>query len=230
MHHRHAGERHVGHLRHPAVAADDHVLHAVELVRVGVADGVQFAGRRVVPRVGGEGAGQRAVEAVVADGVEFVGEGHGRGTGLDHRPGPAGEAAHRRVRAEVTVAVGVALRRVLAQFGGDPGSPHPPVAVPLGLPAPQPHAVDHAIAEEPVVGGGIDGAPRVRAVAQPSTLEFFGDRARDRQVERRHLVGDRRHRPFDIGVHGFSLAQARSRLPVGTTVRGAWNPACPPQS
>ena len=166
--HRHTADRYFGHLRHPTVAADDHVLHPIELVRIGVADGVQFAGCRVVFGVGGEAAGQGAVEAVVPDGVEVVGEGHGRGAGLDHRPGLPGEAAHCRVGTEVAVAERTARWRVLAQFGRHAGTPHPPVAVPLGSTTPQPHSVDHAVAEKPMVGRRVDDSTRVGSVPQPA--------------------------------------------------------------
>ena len=155
--------------------ADDDVLDVVHEVGPVVRNGVEFAGRRVVLRVGGERTGQGVAEAVDAQRVEFVRHLDRRLARLDHRPGGSGEPAD------------VGVRPALAA-GHDV-----PVAVPLGLTATQADAVDHAGSDEPVSRGGVGPAGRVRSVAEPAPLELSGDLAGDRKIERRDLLLDRGH-------------------------------------
>ena len=103
MHHGHPLDGDVGHLRHPAVGADHHVLHTVHGLRIGVADSVEFAGRRVVLRMGGERRRKGSVESIESNGVQFVGERHRSGASLDHGPGSPCKAPHRGVGAEVPI-------------------------------------------------------------------------------------------------------------------------------
>ena len=84
---------------HPAVGADDDVLHVVEPLGPGVDHRVHLAGVGIDLRVGGERAGQRAVEVVASDGLELVGQLDRAPAGLDHRPRRAGEPADVGVRA-----------------------------------------------------------------------------------------------------------------------------------
>ena len=67
---------------------------------------------------------------------------------------------------------------------------HPPVAVPLGPAVAQPHAVDHAVAGEPVVGAGVGRRLRVGPDAQQAAGQLGGHAAGDGQVGGGHLLGD----------------------------------------
>ena len=91
------------------------------------------------------------------------------------------------------------------------GRAHPPVAVPLGPPAVEADAVDHAVAEEPVR----------RRSARPGSARCAGsgptgrrDRPGHRQVERGQLVG---HRPVVAGRnHGVCTSVIVLRRPIST--------------
>ena len=190
--HRHARQRDVERAPHPAVVADHDVLHVVEPLGPGVDHRVHLARVGIDLRVGGERAGQRAVEVVAPDGLELVGELDRAPAGLDHRPRRAGEPAD--------VGVGPA-RAVVPVASGDVGlaaelghvlRAHVPVAVPLGLAVVQSDAVHHAVADEPVVRRLVGWRDRVRAVAEVPAAQVGGQLADHRQIERRDLVGHRR--------------------------------------
>ncbi len=95
--HRHVGNRDVEDLRDPSVGADDDVLDVIDEVGPVVGHGVEFAGCRVVLRMGAEAVRQGAEEPVGAERVELVAEFDGWRTGLDHRPRGAREPADVRV-------------------------------------------------------------------------------------------------------------------------------------
>ncbi|NYD49762.1 hypothetical protein BJY14_005745 [Actinomadura luteofluorescens] len=146
----------------------------------------QVAGDRVLLRMRGHGAGEAPAEVAGADrlqlGRHLVGE-----SGLHQRPDPArvrddvGVGLHRAaVEGEV-----VADERRLVEVGV---GPHPPVAVPLGAAVPQPDAVDHSVAGEPVPArlAGLG----VRSVAQVAAGQFGGQHAGDLEVAGVGLVGD----------------------------------------
>ena len=200
MEHRHARQRDVHGAPHAAVAADDDVLDVVEPLRPGVHHGVHLAGAGIELRMRGEPAGERPEEVVAADAGQFAIEFHRTAAGLDDRPDPPG------VRDDVRV--GPCGRAVPVGSGdvrgatrlGDAAAPDVAVAVPLRATAAQAHAVDHAVAEEPVVGRRVGRRDRIRAVAQVESVELDGQFAHDRQVGRRDLLGHRGEVALEIGV------------------------------
>ncbi len=101
--HRHAVDRDLDRARHLAVGTDHDVVEEEaaigEQIRPGITHGVHLAGGRIELRVSRERTLQGVVERVAGNGVEFVAEFGGGATGLDHRPGLAGERAHVGVRA-----------------------------------------------------------------------------------------------------------------------------------
>ena len=97
-------------------------------------------------------------------------------------------------RSQVAAAVAV----VDPEGGVEAVGSHPAVAVPLGGAAFDAHAVEHAVAEEPVPGR----LARVGAVAQVPAVEFSGDSALHGQVVFGELVGYRRVVPALIELAG----------------------------
>ena len=193
MHHRTVGDLDRLHLADPGVGADDDVLQVRDRPVVG--DGVQVAGGRIDLRVGGVAVGQRAAEVAVRERVELVGELDRPRPGLDEGERPAAESHHVGVGG-VEPAVALAGRRRLAEGFADLRRAHPASSVPLGAAVAQAHPVDHAVAREPVVRRRFDGAQRVGSVAQEAPLQLEGYGALHGQVERRHLLVERR---IDVG-------------------------------
>jgi hypothetical protein len=101
---------------------------------------------------------------------------------------------------QVAGAVFAVERKVLDEAVGA----HPSVAVPLRPPVLDAHAVDHAVAGEPVAAG----LPRVRPVAEVPPVEVGGDGAHDGQVELGQFG-------VDGGVVAHSEELAGSREIVG---------------
>ena len=163
---------------------------------------MQFAGARVAMRMSGIAAGQGSVEVAGADGVEFVGEfvvGH---AAFDERQRLAGVGQHVGVGAQglhsgSQVACG---GRRLAERGAHTRAADPAVAVPAGLAVLQRYAVHHAVAGEPVIGGGVDLGDGVGPVAQVTPVEEVGDVPGDRQIGRGDLGADRRQEVIEIRV------------------------------
>jgi hypothetical protein len=149
--HRHVRHRHVHRALHPAVGTDPHVLNVVAEVGPVVSHGVQLAAVGVGLRMGREGAvGEGTEERVRAHGFQLVGQLHWRLAGLHQGPGAPGQ----------TDDVGVVVAH------------HVAIAVPDGAALLEPHAVHHARAHEPVVGGCVHVRRRVRAVAQVAAVQF----------------------------------------------------------
>ncbi len=210
VHHGRVGDRDVPDLRHRALGVEDDVLVVVPAEEVG--QRVQLAADRVEVGVGGEPAGQAAVEVAGADGVELVAQLVRQRPRLHGRERAPGQPDDVGVGREVHVAVHGPRPGGLAEPPGDRGAAHPPVAVPLGAPVAQPHAVDHALAEEQVPGGGVVEAERVGAVTQISAVELGRDAPGDLQVERGDLLGHRGESVLEgSGRHDASFsAEARN--------------------
>ena len=167
---------------------------------------MQFAGDRVAVRVAGPRAVQRAAEVAARDGLQLVGQLHRQHPGLGERVGPAVDREHVRVG---HVGLDVA-RALLLPVGlcpgqlvgtGDARQPHrrrdpvvadEAVAVPLGPALAQPHAEDHAAADEPVVGPGVFRVNwiRVAADAKEPSVQLLRDLPRDLEVMGRHFLRD----------------------------------------
>ena len=207
MHHRPVavGDLDRRHLLHDAVGADHGVLEVGEgpVVR-------RWRGASPVAgidlRVGGVAVGEGAAEVGVADGVELVGELDGAGAGLDDGEGLAAEADHVGVGG-LHAAVALAGRRLLAERSLTLVRAHHAGVVPVGPAAAEADAVDHGVADEPVVGGGVDRRDRVGAVAEVAALELGGQRALDDQLGGGDVALDR---GVGTGSHLFSTTVMES--------------------
>ena len=127
--------------------------------------------------MGGERTRQRAEEVVAPDGLELVGHLHRAAAGFDHRPRGPGEAADVGVRTTARTVPVVARDVRLAAPLAERAAADVAVAVPLGAAVAQAHAVDHAVADEPVVLGRVGDLDRVRPVAQVAAVELGGELA-----------------------------------------------------
>ena len=185
---------------------DDDVLHLVAEAPP-VADRVQLARLRVALRMRREPVRQRAVEVTAPQRLELVAQLDRPTAGLDDRERLARVADHVRVRGEVHVAVDRATGVGHMQLGEHLARAHPAVAVPVGLAVGEADAVHHAFAAEPVVGRRVDGTDGVRPVAQEAAVQGRGDRARDGQIGRGHLFGDRSEVAFQVAVLDDGHAQ-----------------------
>src|SRR5690606_2766801 len=97
---------------------------------------------------------------------------------------------------------------------------HPPVAVPLGPPVAQADAVDHAVADEPVVAGGVGGGAGVGADADEAPGQLVGDRAGHLQLGDRDLLGHRRVVAVEPGRRGLHRCSSRGGRSVGRSGTG----------
>ena len=200
MHHRRPGHLDVDHPAGPAVGADHAVLHLVpepEAVR----DGVQLTSARIPFRVGGVTAGQGAVEIARADRVEFLGQLPLRQPALDQRERAAGVPDHVRIGADAGERGGVALPEPPGEVrGADPA-----VAVPLGAPVAQPDAVNHAVAEEPVVSLRVCAGKWIGAITEITAVEVLGDVPGHLEPRARVLTAHRGEVVFEeLGAHRCS--------------------------
>src|SRR6201992_807997 len=176
MHHRRSQDLDVDGATGGAVRGDDGVLH-VFAAREGVGHRVQFAGPRVTMRVGGIAAGEGPVEIARTDRVEFVGEFVVRHAALDESQGLAGVGEHIGVGAQglhsgAQVAGGGHRLRV---WRPPNRASAPAVPIPIRFAAVQCYAVTHAVAGEPVIGGGVDLGDGIGTVAQVAPVEEVGD-------------------------------------------------------
>jgi hypothetical protein len=183
VHHRRPGAGHLG-AGHQLPGRGQPVVDQVRGQRA-VGEEVQVAGVRVALGVGGHGGGQPAVEVARPDRLQLRRD-LVRETVLDQREqlpavlddvgvGDDGGAVE---------ALGAEERAALQRAGADPA-----VAVPLRAALPQPHPVDHPVAQEPVPrilpGSGVGPVAEVA----PGQLGRQG--AVHRQVHRADLVRDR---------------------------------------
>lgn len=162
------------------------VVGEIRGLRYPVAEEVQLPGDRAHLRVRGHRGAQLPAEVVCADRVQVAGEFVGQGR-LDQGEGPArvpDDVGVGRARGEVAVALVVVGPGPVGETTGA----YPAVAVRDGPAALQPDAVDHAVAEEPVSGGGVG---RVRPVAEVPAGQLGRDPPRHRQVVRGEFFADR---------------------------------------
>ena len=236
VHHRHAGQRDVDGAADLALGANHDVLHVVHPLAPRIHDRMHLTGVGVDLRVGGEGTGQGAEEVVSAHGVEFVGELDRTTTCFHHRPRGAGEPADVGVGRD-RVVVPVATRDVgHTALSAERGRTDVPVAVPLGSALADANPMHHAGTHEPVVGGGLDCAERVRAVAEVAPLELGGELTDHREIELGHLVGDWRVVPAEVRGRGHDGAPLNGnnvvtdhRTSIGGCQRsGSWKPIVEP--
>ena len=169
---------------------------------------MQLAGERVALGMGGVAARKGAVEVAGPDGVELVGELIGPAAALDDGEGAAGVADDVGVGGEVKARMHRAGVAGLPQGVSDVGGPDEAVAVPLGLAVADPHAVDHAAAEEPVVGGRVGIDDRVGAIAEIPTVEVVGDGPDDREIGDGALLAYRAIVAFQVTIRGHRTSQA----------------------
>jgi AcrR family transcriptional regulator len=141
---------------------------------------MHLACQRVVLRVGRVPIWQAVAEAVGADRLEFVVELDRLGASLDD-----GIRAP-RMTDDIGVWARVGsdwLRRAATKFLGHVLTPDITIAVPLGLAATQPNAVDHAIADEPMMMRHVGWVDWIWAISKEPTFELFGNLAGHREVK-----------------------------------------------
>ena len=87
------------------------------------------------------------------------------------------------------------------------------IAVPLGISVTEPHTVDHAVSDEPMMGLRVHCSERVWPVAQIATVQFGGQLTNDRQINSGDLVGHRRvvARQVEAFSHGQRITTTRRR-------------------
>jgi hypothetical protein len=139
--------------------------------------------------VGGVAVREATVEIGVADGVELVGQLHRPGACLHDGQGLAAQADHVGVGG-VHAGMALAGHRLLAEVLAHLRRADHAGVVPVGLAAAEADAMDHAVADEPVVGGGIDGRDRVGPVAEVATLQLGGERALDGELGGGDVTGE----------------------------------------
>ena len=156
---------------------------------------MQFPGTPVELGVRGEAAGQPPGEVARPERVQLIAELVGQRPGLHRGQVAPGVADDVGVGGEVHIGVHRPGRPSLTQGLGQLPGAHPAVAVPLRLSVPQPHAVHHPRAQEPVPlpepVTGILQAQRVGPVAQIASGQPGRHAARHRQVERGDLILNR---------------------------------------
>ena len=177
----------------------DHVgLHRI------VADGMGLAGQRIEMRVGGETFREEAVKVAAGARLKHVGQLDRQAAGFDDGPDLSAHRDNVRVRtAEAAFRTG---DRRFAEGLTDFSRADPAVAIPERLAAFEAHAVQHAVAGKPVMGGGIGRRERVRAVAQVEAVQGGGDGAGDFQVGQCALILQGRVDAGQIGVWRLCLS------------------------
>ena len=186
--------------RDDAVGRDDHVADGVPDTAV-IGDGVEFAGDGVEVGVTAIRAGEGAVERVVALAIQGVGQFDGEAAGLHEGEGAAGDRDDVGVDGVVAAAAGP-RRRVAAQRGGGQVGEDPAIAVPDRCAALQRDAMDHAVAEEPVMRRRV-GPDRVGPHLQVAPVQARRDAAGDPQVGEAEFLA---HRRMDADEEGtFAL-------------------------
>ncbi len=164
---------------------------------------VQFTGDRVLLRVRGHRGGQLPAEVVRPDGLQLRGD-----------PVRQADLAQGEDGVGVPDHVGVRGRRgqvdgaVLTDEGVTLQLPclHPPVAVPLGPPAAQPDAVQHAGPGEPVPS--VLAGQRVGAVAEIAAVQVGGQGAAYGQLGGGVLLGDRGEAALEVEGRGGLVGHA----------------------
>ncbi len=179
---------------HPRLRVHDRHLDVVAPAEE-VGDGVELAGQRIPLRMRGVSTVERASEVTGPKGLELVAELVGTCTGLDDGERATGVPDDIGVGCEVHIGVHRAGPRLLSERARHLGRAHPAVAIPLRPPVAQPDPVHHAVAREPMIGGGLGHGHRVGPVAQVAPVQDLGQLAPDGQLGHRQLL-----------VHGSKVA------------------------
>ena len=159
----------IGHDCHPAGLVDDDVLDMILEGRI--RDGVNLVLLPVGLGVRGKTAGQGPREVARPDRVQFAGDLVRQGTAFNGRKDSAGMSENVSVGGEVE-AIDRALPPLFAERFRDGFRTDEAIAIPLGPSVPQPHAVHHAGAKEPMVPVIVDAADEIRTVAQIAAIQL----------------------------------------------------------
>ena len=213
MQHRCLLERYVYGPAHLAIGSNNHVLHMVHPLGQRVDHGVHLARVGIDLGMRRECSGQGAEEVVARNRLEFVGELNRTTTGFDHGKCGASESANVGVRTDVAV-VPVATPNVgLAAMLAQTSAADITIAVPLGIAVTEPHTVNHAVSDEPVMGLGVHCSERVRPIAQIAAVELGGQLTNDWQINSGDLIGHRCvvARKVEAFTHGQRITTTRRR-------------------
>ena len=174
---------------HAPVGRDHDMMDRGRLPRI-IGDRVHFPRQGIEMRVGAERAAQRAAEIVIGQRLQGFVEQYRRTSRFDQRPDLSRKPDHVGVDG-VEFFIACARGGRLAKGGGDLIRANPAIAVPAHPAVFDVKTMDHAVAEEPLVGPWI-GSDRVGADAHIAPIEGGRDRAGDRQVLDRHFFLHRR--------------------------------------
>src|SRR5215469_2307364 len=139
---------------------------------------MNLAPRQVGFSMRGETGWQGTGEIVGPDRVQFVGDLVRQGTTFNRRKDSTSVGHNGSVGGEV-LAMDWTLAPLFAERFRDSFRTDPAIAIPLRPAIPQPHAVHHARAEEPMVLAIVDAAHEIRTIAQIAPIQLFWDAAGD---------------------------------------------------
>ena len=183
------------------VGRHDDVADRVGIGRL-IRDRVMFAGHGIAMRMRGERSQQRVVERIVGLLLHIVGQFDRIAARLHQGPGTSGDPHD----------VGIdGVEPAMAWAGGGGHVTQrshrlrsdEAVAIPLRPAILQRDAVDHPVAHEPMIGGGI-GGDRVRPDPEITAVEHRRDRSRHRQFVKRQFLG---HRLVQAGEEGMRFGR-----------------------
>ena len=177
-----------------------------------IADRMHLAGIRIKVRMGRERLAERAVEIREFPRLELFRDFGGIAAGFDDGEDLASMADDIGVRA--ATAAWTRDRRFAQRFA-DGRRADPAVAIPQRLAVLDAQAVQHGVADEPVVRRRVRHLQRVRSIAEIDAVEASGDRARHLQVGESLLVLEGRVDAGEVGVR--FLGAAHRAIEVGDT-------------
>ena len=191
------GDRHFP--PHPAIGADNDVANDLAVAAI-ITDGMEFPIVGIAMRMRRKTAElQAAIEVAVRDGAQQTVDFDRQAAGFDKRQQLAGMADDVGVDS-VGALIARPRRWRFAECSADAVRADIAVTIPQRLAALQPHAMDHAVAGEPMVEARVGGRDRVRSDAEVHAVEFGGQGAGHRQRRGGHFVGDRRVNALQKGI------------------------------
>ena len=182
---------------------------------VEIGDGVELARERVALGVRRVPALQCPVEVAGTYGFQVAAQFVRAGTCLHDGEGAPGMADDIGVGCEVHPGVHRPRPGLLAECQRHLRRTHPAVPIPLGPTLTQTDPVHHAVAGEPVIGGGLGGGDRIRPVPQVAAAQDVGHVPGHLEIGRSDLFEHRGIIALQVRIggdgHGFPLRLRRPR-------------------